>query len=384
MKRSKYEKNKISVTYFSDAPYAGGAERYLHLLASNLDRDVFSPALIMKYFRDQNPLSEWMKKDEIPVVELDVDLTRRLKGGRSLIQHLRQLGTDILHLNLPGPFDSQYSLVAPLAKLAGVKIIVTTEHLPMVPSFFKGAVFKYFGTLFTDRVVTVSRNNVRYLVNNHKVPSGKIVTVYNGIPQPSGKISADIKSSLGLRDSVFLGVIVGSLESRKGHPHAFQAMKGLNHYFHLLVVGKGEMRDHYIKMVEDMGIKDRVHFLGYRDDTLGIISDSDVMIVPSTVEATPYVIIEAMAVGVPVVANRIYGIPELVEDGKTGLLVETKNPQQLSNAVKKIMDDGNYRRHMGEKARLRYQKKFRLKRFIRDTVNLYFDLMSKPGTAGDK
>jgi glycosyltransferase involved in cell wall biosynthesis len=370
MKRKQYKKDKISVTYFSDAPYAGGAERYIHLLASNLDRDVFRPSLIMKYFRDQNPLVGWMEKDEIPVIELDIELTGGLKGGGSLIKYLRELGTDILHMNLPGPFDSQYSLVAPLAKLAGVKIIITTEHLPMVPSFFKGSVLKYFSTLFTNRVVTVSRDNVRYLVKRHKVPLSKIVTIYNGIPEPSGEISAGIRSSLGLEDSVFLGVMVGSLESRKGHPDAFKAMMGLEHNFHLLVVGKGEMGSRYIKMVENMGMKNRVHFLGYRDDVMGIISDSDVMIVPSIIEATPYVIIEAMALGVPVVANRIYGIPELVEEGKTG--------------IKRIMDDGNYRRQMGERARLRYQKNYKLERFIRNATDLYIELMNRSSIPGDK
>ncbi len=368
---------KISVTYFSDAPYTGGAERYLYLLAANLDRDLFSPSIIIKQSDKPPLLASWMQADGIPVVPLNINLTRGLKGSGSLIKSLDELNTDILHLNLPGPFDSQYSLVAPVGRLAGVKAIVSTEHLPMVPSFLKGSLLKSLGTLFIRKVITVSRDNVDHLVNNHRIPERKISFIHNGIPDPGKVPSADIRSMPGIGRKAFLGVMVGSLEKRKGHRAAFRAMSKLPRHFNLLVVGSGEMEHYYKGIVENTGLTGRVHFLGYREDALSIISDSDVMLVPSTLEATPYVIMEAMAVGIPVVANRIYGIPELVEGGKTGLLVEAGKAGELAAALKTLMDQPGLREEMGREARQSYLRHFRMERFISETARLYLGLTGR-------
>ncbi|MCK4236536.1 MAG: glycosyltransferase, partial [Candidatus Krumholzibacteria bacterium] len=233
--------NKALIAYFSDASYTGGAEKYLCFLASNIDRDLFDPVLIVNRNPALDTLRLWMEKEQIPVYDVSLNLPYSIGGVARLIGFLRRLRPDLLHMNLPGPFGSQYSLVAPLARLAGVRHVVTTEHLAMVSSFTKGKILKSFGTHWVDRVITVSNDNRFHLINKHGIPDGKIRVVHIGIPDPGRQGPVDIRGELGLTQDTFLLALVGILNERKGHRTVFDAMVGLPGRIHLVVVGEGEM-----------------------------------------------------------------------------------------------------------------------------------------------
>ena len=157
------KKDRYRIAYFSDAPWFGGAEKYLQLLAAGLNREEFRPELIMNRNPRLEAFAASMAGAGVPVHEVSLDMPRSPAGISYFISLLRRLRPSILHCNLPGPWGSQYSLVAPLARLAGVRHVVTTEHLPMVPSFAKGRLLRGFGSRWVERVVTVSEDNVRYL-----------------------------------------------------------------------------------------------------------------------------------------------------------------------------------------------------------------------------
>ena len=101
----------------------------------------------------------------------------------------------------------------------------------------------------------------------------------------------------------------------------------------------------------ELGLDERIHFLGFRDDINSIMREVDLLILPSMMEATPYVIVEAMAAGLPVVASGIFGIPELVEDGKSGILVPPGDVEALALAVKHLVRDSDRRKDMGAEGR---------------------------------
>ena len=126
--------NGISVAIFTDAPHTGGAERYLNLLARGIERHGFRPLLLTSGSGRLDRLRGEMRRDRFDVFETHLDLAGNPSSAYSTLRLFRDLGPSILHINLPGPFDATYSLVAPLARIAGIKHIVTTEHLPMVPS----------------------------------------------------------------------------------------------------------------------------------------------------------------------------------------------------------------------------------------------------------
>ena len=367
--------NGLRVALFTDAPYTGGAERYLRLLALGVKRLGFKPLLITAGKGRLDRLMGEMRRDGFEVVETHLDLAGNPSSVHRMLRLFRTLGPSILHINLPGPFDATYGLVAPLARLAGIRHIVTTEHLPMVPSFAKARVLKGFSGRFVDRTITVSRDNIDHLVRNHGVPADRIRVVYNGIPDYSETGAIDIRGELALHEDVFLVAVVGSLERRKGQGTLFGAMERLPGRVHLLVVGKGPEEKEYREWVSRQGSGNRIHFLGFRDDVQGILREIDLLALPSTLEATPYVILEAMAAGLPVVASDIYGIPELVAEEVTGFLVEPENELLLAEAIGRFMEHADLAERMGRAARIRYEELFTLERSARDTVTVYRELL---------
>jgi glycosyltransferase involved in cell wall biosynthesis len=367
--------NGICVALFTDAPYTGGAERYLHLLARGIEPYGFKPILVTAGSGRLDRLKGWMHRDGFEVFEAPFDPVRKPWDLYSTVQFFRKLGPKILHVNLPGPFDATYGLVAPLAKLAGIGHIVTTEHLPMVPSFAKARLLRGFSGRFIDRIITVSRDNIDHLVRNHRVSAARIRVVYNGIPDYGGGEVVDVRGELALPDETFLVAVVGSLEKRKGQGTLFGAMRRLPARIHLLVVGEGPDEADYRETVLQSGLGDRVHFLGHRNDVPGILGCVDLLAVPSTLEATPYVILEAMAAELPVVASGIYGIPELVKADETGLLFEPENEGMLAEAIGRVVEQDGLSARFGRAARERYESLFTLERSAGETVEVYRELL---------
>ncbi len=369
------EGNGISVALFTDAPYEGGAERYLQLLARGIERHGFNPVLITAGGGGLERLRGEMRREGFDVFDAPFDPIRNPATAYSMMRLFGAIEPSILHINLPGPFNAAYSLLAPIARLAGVGHIVTTEHLPMVPSFAKSRLLKGFSTKFVDAAITVSRDNVDHLMRQHGIPADKIRVVYNGIPDPRGTMKVDVRGEHDIPVDSILVAVIGSLERRKGQATLFGAMRRMPREVHLLVIGEGPEEDDYRETVTRYGLERSVHFLGHRDDVPGILEGIDLLAVPSTLEATPYVILEAMAAGLPVVASAIYGIPELVKEGETGLLVEPENEAMMAEALGRIIARGELAARFGRAARERYEELFTLERSARVTAVVYRDLL---------
>jgi glycosyltransferase involved in cell wall biosynthesis len=337
---TRVESNGIRVALFTDAPYVGGAERYLHLLARGIEHHGFDPVLIAAGSGGLDRLKGEMRRDGFDVFETPLDLVRNPTSVYSVMRLFRDIEPSILHINLPGPFNAAYSLVAPIARFAGIRHIVTTEHLPMVPSFAKSRLLKGFSRRFVGMTITVSRDNVDHLVRLHGVPADRIRVVYNGIPDSRGTPVVDIRGELDLPVETFLVAVIGSLERRKGQVTLFGAMRLISRKVHL-----------------------------------GILESVDLLAVSSTLEATPYVILEAMAAGLPVVASAIYGIPELVKAEETGILVEPEDESMMAEALDRIMKRGELAARFGQAARKRYEEFFTIERSVRETALVYRELL---------
>jgi glycosyltransferase involved in cell wall biosynthesis len=143
----------------------------------------------------------------------------------------------------------------------------------------------------------------------------------------------------------------------------------------LLVAGSGAREGECRARAAALGLADRVRFLGYRRDVDALLPECDVLLCPSTLEATPYVIFEAMAAGLPVIASRLYGIPEIVHDGKTGILFDPAAGGELVRAIDSLFRDRRRGARMGEAGRRRWEKEFRLERCIAETEAVYREVL---------
>jgi len=232
----------------------------------------------------------------------------------------------------------------------------------------------------TARVICVSRYDREQALRWKVAKPEQLVVIYNGIkPGPFLEASGtSLRLKLGLNNPPVL-TFVGRLVPQKDPLTLLKAIKILPKGT-LLMVGDGELRPHVEKYVCKHNLNKRVLILGQRKDVPRILAASDIFILSSRWEGLPYTIIEAMIVGLPIVATRVGGVSELVEDGVTGFLVPPKDPKALAEAIQKLLDDPELRKEMGQAGREKALREFTLDRMLHETEKVYEGVLENTGT----
>jgi glycosyltransferase involved in cell wall biosynthesis len=369
----------IRVTYTIDAPFLGGAEHYVGNLALGLDRRHFAASVLMRSNDVDGALLEWSERlssGGVPVVRVPMRLPFRPWDAIGIYRALGALRPDIVHVNMPGPYNGQMGLLAPIARLTGARVVVT-EHLPMVARLWKRALVKSVAIRFVDAAVTMSRANADYLARRQGFDEKRIRVVRNGVPLAYGAATRDVlltRREMGFQAHDVALVFVGNLLPHKGLLATIEALSSLKTLpWKLAVIGSGPDEAAARVLSERYGVSNRVAYLGRRSPEAveQIVGACDALVLPSEVEGLPYVILEAMALSKPVVATRVYGIPEAVRDGETGLLVAPRNVGELANALRTVVENGGLRERMGRAGRAVFEESFTLERQLAEMSTLY-------------
>jgi glycosyltransferase involved in cell wall biosynthesis len=234
------------------------------------------------------------------------------------------------------------------ARLAGTALIVRTRHL----SNKVGSLWSY--TCLPHRVTTVSDHVRKYLIERG-VPANKVATVYSPIVLPPPVERSTLRDELGLAEDDIVVGCVAVMRATKGHKDLIDAMAPLmasRPKLHLVFVGGGspvfEQTQDY---VAELGLQDRIHLMGMRRDVPNLLAGFDLFALATQQEASGTVYVEAQASGLPVIGTDVGGVSEMLRDGDTGILVPPKNPQSLTDALARLIDDPALRRRMGEAGR---------------------------------
>jgi len=357
----------IRICYVVDAPFLGGAELYISRLISALDRGAFATSVLMRRDVRDARLVEWadaLRGRGTGVVSVPMRLPWVPADAWRIYRALDALAPHIVHVNVPGPYDGQFGLVLPIARATGARTVVT-EHLPMVPPLWKRALVKRIGYRALDVAVTMTRANAGYLIEKQGVPSRKVRVVANGIPRAFGAVenAAQRRWELGLKDSQVLVAYVGNILPHKGLRRLIEAMSraGSRASLHLVVAGTGSDEAACRQLAADRGLAAQVTFSGWLStvETEAMLAACDVVALPSQWEGLPYVLLEAMACARPVIAGRVFGIPEVVDDGVTGVLVDPLRIDEIAHALDRL-GDAALREKMGAAARTRFERLFTL------------------------
>ncbi len=239
---------------------------------------------------------------------------------------------------------------------------------------------------FFDRHVAVSAEIAAELRNRCRVRPSKITHIPNGL-DAAPFLAAEgervsFRHELGAPRWAVVATVVASLDS-KGHADllaaaATLAAEGLD--LRVAVVGTGHRgRPEIEKRAAELGIAERVHLLGFRHDVPRILAGSDVFVLPTPSEGLSIAVMEAMAAGLPVVATRVGGNPELVEPGKTGYLVPVGDAAALADAMRPLARDAAVRRAMGRAGRARVTHEFKAEKMVERYAALYDELLRAKG-----
>ena len=292
-----------------------------------------------------------------------------------LISFLWRNHYDIIHCH-----GGRDHLLAVMARLLspGIKVVRTKHNVNPVKGGF-GALLQY--DWLTHRLTGVSKAACEYL-KLAGVPSSKIQRVYSAYDATFVKKQEpdpEALQSLGIgRNDLVIGTM-GRLDSKsKGIVDLLHAapiiLEKLPHARFLLV---GYAVPSIINLAESLGLRKKIIFAGFRTDIPQILACMDIYVQPSVKEALCSAIIQAMAMGKPVVATRVGGIPELVVDGQTGLLCEAENPENLAQNILKLANQPELRHQMGLRGLERAIKHFSLDHMTDEIENVYRNVIQK-------
>lgn len=245
--------------------------------------------------------------------------------------------------------DTQLAGLAARSILSGRPRVVRTRHLALpITSRFTYSVLP-------DHVVTVSRFVGDYLASAG-VPREKITAVPTGIDLDKYRASSEdggLRAELGLPAQATLIGTVAILRKKKGHAELLEAVPAVlakhpDTYF--VFAGDGPQTDNLKARIAEMGLQERVLMLGLRRDVVRILQSLDIFVLPTHQEALGTAFVEAGATGLPCIGTRVDGVPEVIAEGETGLLVPPQDPTAIAAAILALLDDPERRREMGRAA----------------------------------
>jgi len=368
----------------------GGPAINVVLLSEGLKDDGFETTLITgRVEESEGDMSYFaLEKGINPVIvnELarSISPIKDIKALCKIYRIIRKEQPDIVHTH-----TAKAGVVGRMAAiLAGVPVKVHTFHGHVFEGYFSSLATKVFIAIerflgrFTDKVVAVSNSvendvSMRYNI----VSKDKVAVIQLGFELEkffeADKNKGRLRQELGLGSDVLLIGIVGRLVPVKNHKMFLDVVKKVPAKF--IIVGDGELRQELENYAAELGIRDKVVFLGWRRDLENIYVDLDVVCLTSLNEGTPVSLIEAMASARPVLATDVGGVRDIVKNNENGLLVQSNDVDGFNKALLSMLEDREKRLEMGRYGREFVNENFRKERLIKDTENLYKSLLKEKG-----
>jgi glycosyltransferase involved in cell wall biosynthesis len=295
------------------------------------------------------------------------------------VRLVRREQVDLIHSHLGD--QNFYGCVA--GKLTGVKTIVTYHGAPKISKQqgLRRAIKTWFVRSTADTVVVVS-DYLRRILLQEGFPASKIVRIYNGVDlgRFEGNGNRSLRAELGMENRTPLVGTVANLRRSKGYEYFIRAARILSDSLpgaRFLAIGEIDetlgrpLRD----AVRALGLEDRFFFLGFRPDIPSLLAELDVFVLASTDEGLSIATMEAMAARRPVVVTKSGGPQEIVEDGKTGLLVPPADAGAMAAKVLQVLNDPELGQQLGRNARLAIEGRFSLDQMLREYEAVYLSCL---------
>lgn len=284
----------------------------------------------------------------------------------------REKGITHVIFNLP----SDLKTAAPAAKSAGVSRIIYRRGsaIPVKNTFLNRYLFRQ---VLTD-IIANSEATKQTVLTHGVVEAEKIKVLYNGLD--TKPFEESIEPLIPKKEGIFTLGSAGRFSPEKGHDlllEAFALLKEKNYPIQLLFAGKGGLESELNTQAESLGVKEEVLFLGFQEDIRPFMQSLDVFALPSRWEGFGYVLVEAMASGVPVVGFPVGSIPEVIDDGKTGLVAKEKTPQALAESLEKLIANPSFCKTLGAASPAYVEANFSQKAAVEKLV-LFLGLTKKP------
>jgi len=364
----------LRILLMSDEMEVGGSQRQIAMIAKGIDRRRFAPEVV--YFRNDSFLVGEIIAAGVPVIKVEKSSRLDPIFLIKLLSLLRRKQYDVVHC---------FSFTAELWGSLAHMILGASRKTALITSV-RGVYEWYTSWQWrvkrwcsgrSCRVVANSRAGSDCAKERMGPGAGRFEVIYNGVEMAMSLSESErhaVRSELGVEPDCVLGIFVGRFVQQKNLPLLLRALKRLEGRFsdfRVALAGDGPLRDQIARSIRELGLTGRVLVLGNRDDAKRLVGASDFLVMPSYWEGLSNSILEAMAVGCPVIASSVGGNVELVESGKTGMLFANDDDQALARCLEEMVTDKTMRERMGKMSRERAHRNFGIATMIFSVERLY-------------
>jgi glycosyltransferase involved in cell wall biosynthesis len=359
-----------TVLHLIETSGPGGAEKLLLSLVAHLDASRYwSVACLLK----RGWLSDQLAAQGVETIIVPQNGRLDTRWLRRVIEVIRRYGVNVLHAH-EFAMNTYGSLVA---TITGVPIVTTIHGKNYYADKWRRRLaYRLVSRL--SYMVAVSADIKRHLAEKVGVREDRVITIPNGIDlsayDSQRSHREEVRRTLGVDNGTLLLGAIGNLYPVKGHTYLLRAvalLHGGGLPVKLVIAGRGALLDDLRAETTRLGIARDVAFLGFREDVPALLPALDVFVLPSLSEGLPLSALEAMATGMPVVATRVGGAPEVVAHGESGLLVPPADPTALAEAVRVVLCDREVARRFAETGRRIVETRFSLARMLGQYEALY-------------
>jgi glycosyltransferase involved in cell wall biosynthesis len=373
---------KPCIIWLIDGLGSGGAENLTLSILKRFDKTKYHIRVCVIKEKPHSPIKAELEKSGISVDMVRMPSLRSPSNLPKLLRYLRLHRPQLIHAQL------QFSTI--FGNIAGVLLqipCISTLHTVGKPTkwaaYLRNQINWFILRNFCTKIIAVSEDTRNFHMNEGKIPETKIITIYNGIDlsifKPSNKIeNAKKREKFNLPADAKIISTVAVLRKPKGIQYMIEAMPAIIESApncKYMIVGDGEYGGALRELVREKELDRHIVFAGQQKDISTILAISDLFVLPTLTEALPTVLIEAMAAGKAIVASKVGGIPEMIEDGVNGILIPASSPSDLTKACLRLIDDDDLRNRMAEKSLEIANRKFDIQKLIQSLNNLYDELI---------
>ncbi len=364
----------------------GGAQRYVYDMATRLPKDTCEVEVMAggNGILIEKLVAAGIKADGSLPIGRDVNIWQDVKAFFSLWSMLWEKKPDVLHIN-----SSKIGGLGALAgRFAGIKHIVFTAHgwaFNEDRNILSKALIKFIHWItivLSHKTISVSEALLSQM-ENWPFITGKVRVVHNGLQNEAIFSKANARNELIKeklpKDCLLIGS-VGELHHVKGYSYAFRGLQGFmanikashpKKKIIYAIIGEGEYRKNLEKDIADLGLQDSVLLLGKVPSAFHYFKAFDIFLMPSISEGLPYVLLEAGLAGLPVIATAVGGIPEIVDDMDSGILIQSGKPKEVQHALEFYMSHKKTQKAYGLALQKKVIDQFSLEKMVSETLNTY-------------
>ncbi|MFA5764134.1 MAG: glycosyltransferase [Candidatus Paceibacterota bacterium] len=363
----------------------GGAQKYVFDMATNIPKNEFDVSVLLG---GDGELKRRLDAFGIRTVLLgnsqrDIDVKKEFSLFFELLRLFRKERPDIVHLNS----SKMGGTGALAARLAGVKKVIFTGHgwaFNEDRNFVQKLVIRILHiitVLLSSKTIAVSETTKRQL---GRFLGRKIVVIRNGLREINFKEQGEARKELSEKilvqnkntksilgsNPVWIGTI-SELHKTKGLNYCIEAISKIKKNVIFVIIGEGKERKKLEEIATRSGVSARICMIGRVEQASIYLKAFDIFTLTSITEALPYCLLEAGWASLPTIASGVGGIPEIIEDGKTGLLVQPKNPETIKSAIENLLQNPDRASSFGKSLKEKIENEFKINDMIQKTINIY-------------